>query len=104
NPFAVFRLGPVAKRIKTAHRGGQQPMWDDQVNLPVPEGITKVGMQVFNEDQINRREELLGEGEVDIKTVLSTGEDDAYFPLTLKGQKAGDVCLELTFYPATVSD
>lgn len=35
DPFCVFRLGETAKRTKTDYRGGQQPLWDDQVTITV---------------------------------------------------------------------
>lgn len=97
----MFRLGDQAKKTKTDHRGGQHPLWDDQVgdvsrwrarpilvfesfmkidssfwqvNLVVPEGKTKMIVQLFDEDK--RKEDLISEGEVDLTTVLKAGEQD----------------------------
>ncbi|KAG0180177.1 hypothetical protein DFQ29_001122 [Apophysomyces sp. BC1021] len=98
DPFCVFRLGEVAKKTKTDVRGGQHPLWDDQVNIPVPEGKTKMRLQVFDED--STREDLISEGEIDLTKVLAEGEYDDWFPLTYKGRKAGEIYLEMTFYSA----
>ncbi|KAL1931302.1 hypothetical protein VTP01DRAFT_10439 [Rhizomucor pusillus] len=98
DPFVIFRLGEEAKRTKTDYRGGQNPLWDDQVNIPVPEGKTKMYMQLFDEDK--SREELICEGEIDLTNVLREGEEDRWFPLQYKGRSAGEIYLELTFYSA----
>lgn len=45
-----------------------------QVNLVVPEGKTKMIVQLFDEDK--RKEDLISEGEVDLTTVLKAGEQD----------------------------
>ncbi|CAO3687384.1 unnamed protein product [Rhizopus microsporus] len=31
DPFVVFRLGENVRKTKTDYRGGQHPLWDDQV-------------------------------------------------------------------------
>ncbi|ORZ07880.1 hypothetical protein BCR42DRAFT_425657 [Absidia repens] len=98
DPFCVFRLGEDAKKTKTDYRGGQHPVWDDQVNLMVPEGKVKMRVQLFDEDA--KREDLISDADVDISTVLKDGEQDGWFPLTYKGRKAGEIYLELTFYAA----
>ncbi|ORY94240.1 C2 domain-containing protein [Syncephalastrum racemosum] len=101
DPFCVFRLGEVAQRTKTDYRGGQHPLWDDQVNIPVPPNKTKLYMQLFDED--SHREDLISEGELDLTKVLREGEQDDWFPLSYRGRKAGEIYLELTFYSAVSS-
>ncbi|KAF7723674.1 hypothetical protein EC973_001765 [Apophysomyces ossiformis] len=96
--YPTVRLGEVAKKTKTDVRGGQHPLWDDQVNMPVPSGKTKMRVQLFDED--STREDLISEGEIDLTKVLAEGEQDDWFPLTYKGRKAGEIYLELTFYAA----
>ncbi|KAI8329759.1 C2 domain-containing protein [Chlamydoabsidia padenii] len=98
DPFCVFRLGEEAKKTKTDYRGGQHPVWDDQVNLMVPEGKVKMRVQLFDEDA--KREDLISETDLDITTVIKEGEQDGWFPLSYKGRKAGEIYLELTFYAA----
>ncbi|KAI8391139.1 C2 domain-containing protein [Radiomyces spectabilis] len=102
DPFCVFRLGEVAKKTKTDYRGGQHPLWDDQVNIPVPEGKTKMRVQLFDED--SKREDLISEGEIDITKAITEGEADDWFPLTYRGRSAGQIYLELTFYSAVSVD
>ncbi|KAI8384452.1 C2 domain-containing protein [Radiomyces spectabilis] len=98
DPLCVFRLGDVAMKTKTDVRGGQNPIWDDQVNLPVPVGATKLHMQLF--DKNTNISNLIAEGYVDLSKVLREGEHDDFFPLTFRGKRAGEIYLELTFYSA----
>ncbi|KAJ8662077.1 hypothetical protein O0I10_001767 [Lichtheimia ornata] len=98
-PFCVFKVANVAKRTKTDTRGGRNPMWDDQVNMPIPHGYSQMFVQVLNEDP-QRGDQIICEGQIDLTKVLKEGEDDDWVPLSQRGKEAGDVYLELTFYSA----
>ncbi|KAI7871219.1 hypothetical protein BDF14DRAFT_1764471 [Spinellus fusiger] len=101
SPFAVFIVNGVAKRTRTADRGGRHPLWDDQVNFQLPEGVHTMTVQVLHQNPTTHQNELLGESKVSLENVLKKNEDDDYFPLWWQGKKAGDIYLELTFYPTT---
>ncbi|KAG1150245.1 hypothetical protein G6F37_004403 [Rhizopus arrhizus] len=98
DPFVTFRLHDNIRKTKTDYRGGQHPIWDDQVNMPVPEKKKTMIVQIYDED--SKREDLISEGEVDLTKVLEEGEHDDWFPLQYKGRKAGEIYLEMTFYAA----
>ncbi|KAI9308798.1 C2 domain-containing protein [Cunninghamella echinulata] len=100
DPFCIFKLGSVAKKTKIDKRGGQNPIWDDQVNLPVPGGTTRLFVQIFNRQAAN--ENLISEGHVDLHEVLRKGEHDGFFPLIFNGKQGGRIYLELTFYASQV--
>lgn len=74
DPFCVFKVGKTTMKTKTDYRGGQHPIWDFQVNLPVPENEKKMTAQVFDDDK--KKEDLIGECEIDLSTVLKDGEQD----------------------------
>ncbi|KAI8344905.1 C2 domain-containing protein [Choanephora cucurbitarum] len=102
DPFCVFRIGNVVKRTKKDPGGGLYPIWDDQVNMPVPAGHHHLHVQIFDKDQ--NPANLMAEGVVDLSRVLQEKEHDGYFPLQARGRPhCGDIYLELTFYSA-VSD
>ncbi|CAO3625403.1 unnamed protein product [Cunninghamella blakesleeana] len=96
DPFCVFKLGSLAKKTKIDKRGGQNPIWDDQINLAVPGGVTRLFFQIFHGQTSS--ENLISEGHVDLHEVLRKGEHDGFFPLIYNGNKAGRIYLELTFY------
>ncbi|KAI8887231.1 hypothetical protein K501DRAFT_175763 [Backusella circina FSU 941] len=98
DPFVVLRLGENTRKTRTDYRGGQHPIWDDQINIPVPEKKNMMVVQVYDED--SKREDLISETEVDITKVLEDGEWDSWHPLVYKGRSAGEIYLEMTFYSA----
>ncbi|KAG1491777.1 hypothetical protein G6F47_006558 [Rhizopus delemar] len=98
DPFVIFRLGENTRQTRTDYRGGQHPLWDDQVNMPVPEKKKSMVVQVYDEDA--KRKDLISELELDLTKVLEEGEHDDWFPLQYKGRKAGEIYLEMTFYSA----
>ncbi|ORZ12005.1 C2 domain-containing protein [Absidia repens] len=100
DPFCIFKLGSAAKKTKVDQNGGKNPIWDDQINLPVPPGITRLFVQVFNRQAA--KENLISEGHVDLHEVLRKGEHDGFFPLVMNGTKAGQIYLELTFYAVSL--
>ncbi|KAH8554978.1 hypothetical protein BGW37DRAFT_481926 [Umbelopsis sp. PMI_123] len=81
----------IGREINTIH--------NRQVNLVIPEGKTKMMVQLFDEDK--RKEDLISEGEIDLTEVLKNGEQDDWFDLQYKGRPAGQIYLELTFYSAS---
>ncbi|KAI8976790.1 C2 domain-containing protein [Pilobolus umbonatus] len=99
DPFCVFRVGDIIKRTKADPGGGLNPIWDDQVNIPILQGQRQLMMQIFNRD--NNLQNLMAEGHLDLSTVFRDREFDGYFPLTYRGHPGfGEILLELTFYPA----
>jgi hypothetical protein len=89
-------LGENTRKTRTDYRGGQHPIWDDQVpdfsvfsvvlkkaktlfffkiNIPVPEKKNMIVVQVYDED--SKREDLISETEVDITKLLEDGEWDS---------------------------
>lgn len=81
DPFCVFCIGDITKKTKTDFRGGQHPIWDDQVNIPVAEGKKSMSVQVFDED--SKKEELIGECTIDLIDVFKDGEADGKYNLLL---------------------
>ncbi|KAI9279136.1 C2 domain-containing protein [Sporodiniella umbellata] len=98
DPFVIFRVGEHMAQTKTDYRGGQHPLWDDQVNMPIPEKKKEMLVQVYDED--SKRKDLISECDLDLTEVLEKGEQDGWFPLHFKNRKAGEIYLEMTFYSA----
>lgn len=78
SPYALLRLGGGGKRTQTDQRGGQHPVWDEDVHLEIhaqdknEPRVLKVGIYV----QGKKMDESIGEGEVVIDDVLRDGEFD----------------------------
>ncbi|KAI9289500.1 hypothetical protein BC943DRAFT_271828, partial [Umbelopsis sp. AD052] len=96
DPVARFTLGKHSQNTKTDFRGGQHPLWDDQVNLPVEPDHGKLKVRLYDGEAPKGL--LISETQVDVSKVLTTGEDDGWFALNYKGKSSGEIYLELTFY------
>ncbi|KIJ66692.1 hypothetical protein HYDPIDRAFT_71239, partial [Hydnomerulius pinastri MD-312] len=91
------------KRTKVDQKGGQHPVWDDELRFTVLEDVGK--------DKVNRTLEvacykdeqrgddvLLGKGTVDIEETLKTGEFDDWVQLETSAGARGELYLEMTYY------
>lgn len=115
-----MRLG-VTKRTKVDVKGGQHPVWDEEIRLPVMKSSAdkyrKLEVSCFAKE--HRSDDILGKGTVDISETLRTGEFDGEFrcsdhpayplkpvftspldwvSLAINGVTRGDLYLEMTFF------
>ncbi|KAG0757449.1 hypothetical protein G6F32_010396 [Rhizopus arrhizus] len=98
DPFCIFRVNEVVKRTKADYGGGSYPVWDDQVNIPISRSHhQQMHIQIFDRDP--HPHNLMGEGTIDLSKVIREKEHDGYFLMKHNGQQAGEIYLELTFYP-----
>ncbi|KAI3613803.1 calcineurin temperature suppressor cts1 [Moniliophthora roreri] len=106
--YATISLNGVKKTTKTDVKGGQHPVWDDELRFPVMKNdSTKFRMlETACYSKERRDDDLLGEGKVDISDTLQSGEFDEWVPLQVNGVARGDIYLEMTYYsngPAPVN-
>ncbi len=103
NPFCVIRLGTDTDRTTTIQRGGQTPEWGHRTQFIISkqQRITTLTISVFDEN--NNESQLIGEtSNVNIiKAVESSIEEgyDKWYPLTYGRKDAGEIYIEMTFYP-----
>ena len=82
NPYAQASLSGLKKRTKVDPKGGQHPVWDDELRFPV---LADVGKDKVNrilevscyKDEQRGDDVLLGKGTVDIEETLKIGEFDS---------------------------
>ena len=78
SPYVLLRLGGGGKRTKVDSRGGQHPVWDEDVHLDVfaqdsnEPRVLKIGCFVGGK----KSDESIGEGEVVLDPILRRGEFD----------------------------
>lgn len=58
-------------------------------------------IQIFDRDP--HPQNLMGEGTIDLSKVIREKEHDGYFLMKHNGQPAGEIYLELTFYPVVMT-
>ncbi|ORX88339.1 hypothetical protein K493DRAFT_236858 [Basidiobolus meristosporus CBS 931.73] len=101
DPFLQFELGNTRKRTKADKNGGQKPTWNERISFEVPEGVHKVAVKCY--DQNLREHAFIGEREIDFSPAITYYQLDNWFELKDKGDPAGEVYLEFTFFPVVSS-
>ncbi|KIM84309.1 hypothetical protein PILCRDRAFT_39360, partial [Piloderma croceum F 1598] len=88
------------KRTAVDVRGGQNPAWDEEIRITVTKDSSEKNrtLEVSCWEKEAKTEDLLGQGKVDIRETLRTGEFDDWVKLETEGGYRGDVFLEMTFY------
>ncbi|KAJ6577418.1 C2 domain-containing protein [Mycena capillaripes] len=98
--FAQIGLNGETKRTKVDVKGGQHPMWDEEIRIPVMKGsgdkFRKLEVSCWAKEP--KKEENIGLGFVDLTETLTTGEFDDWVPLETNGVTRGEVYLEMTFF------
>ncbi|OZJ02441.1 hypothetical protein BZG36_04389 [Bifiguratus adelaidae] len=99
--YCHFKIAGEARTTKVAIPGGPNPIWDDQVNIPVPAGNVPLEMTILH--KAPRKPEPVAIGKADLSFVLKTGEQDGWFSLKFQDKPAGEIYLELTYYASRLN-
>ncbi|KAJ7671581.1 hypothetical protein DFH06DRAFT_119272 [Mycena polygramma] len=98
--FAQVGLNGETKRTKVDVKGGQHPMWDEEIRVPVLKGagdkFRKLEVSCWAKEP--KKEENIGQGFVDLTETLKTGEFDDWVTLQTNGGARGEIYLEMTFF------
>lgn len=87
-------------------RGGQTPVWDEEARFELTEGTQNRLLKLSVLDETDTKPELIGDTVIQLKPAFDSNPIDGYdawHELTYKGKYAGEVYLEMTFYPAKPS-
>jgi Ca2+-dependent lipid-binding protein len=76
--FAQIALNGPTKRTAVDIRGGQNPVWDEEIRISVTKDSSEKNrtLEVSCWEKESKTEDLLGQGKVDIRETLRTGEFD----------------------------
>jgi Ca2+-dependent lipid-binding protein len=78
DPYAKLTLNGATKQTPADRKGGQHPEWDAELRFPISRDPSKsnrtLTISVFSKEK--KKDELLGEGTVDITDTLKSGEFD----------------------------
>ncbi|KAJ7510430.1 C2 domain-containing protein [Mycena galericulata] len=98
--FAQVGLNGEVKRTQVDVKGGQHPMWDEEIRMPVmkntAEKFRKLQVSCWSKEP--KKEDNIGEGTVDLTETLKTGEFDDWVKLEVNGVARGEIYLEMTFF------
>ncbi|PIL35712.1 hypothetical protein GSI_02442 [Ganoderma sinense ZZ0214-1] len=99
--YTQASLNKVEKKTATDVKGGQHPVWDEELRFPIVKAANdetrKLEIVIYSKEP--RQDDLVGKGSVDISETLKTGEFDDWVELFLEdGSQRGEIFLEMTFY------
>ncbi|KAI0331134.1 hypothetical protein GY45DRAFT_1249490, partial [Cubamyces sp. BRFM 1775] len=102
--YAQATLNKVTKKTQVDVKGGQHPVWDEELRFPVSKRVSdetrKLEVSCWSKEP--RTDECVGKGSVDISDTLKTGEFDDWVPLQMEdGTYRGEIFLEMTYYAKT---
>ncbi|KAI1797260.1 hypothetical protein LXA43DRAFT_877639 [Ganoderma leucocontextum] len=99
--YTQASLNKVEKKTATDVKGGQHPVWDEELRFPIVKAANdetrKLEVAIYSKEP--RQDDLVGKGSVDVSETLKTGEFDDWVELFLEdGSQRGEIFLEMTFY------
>ncbi|KAI0073468.1 hypothetical protein K474DRAFT_1627528, partial [Panus rudis PR-1116 ss-1] len=100
--YTQITINGVTKKTKVDLKGGQHPMWDEELRFPIASETSEKTRTLYAScwSKESRADEVVGEGQLDITETLRTGEFDDWIPLKVDGAYRGELFLEMTFYAA----
>ncbi|KAG5358054.1 Ingression protein [Yarrowia sp. B02] len=102
NPYCIARIAHEAKSSPPDIRGGQIPKWDHEVRFNLRDNSEQKQLKLTVLDKNDSKPELIGDTVLDLQPVFDSNPRDGFdqwHELTYKGKYAGEVYLEMTFYP-----
>ncbi|KAH8112667.1 C2 domain-containing protein [Phellopilus nigrolimitatus] len=106
DPFAVVQLGSSKASTEVDKRGGQHPVWDQDLHVQVSAAPTKENrtLKVSCYAKESKSDDLIGEGEVDVSDTLAVGgvrwQVQALEQSSDNGAYRGEIYLEMTYFAA----
>ncbi|KAJ8102262.1 hypothetical protein POJ06DRAFT_249221 [Lipomyces tetrasporus] len=100
DPYCTLRIGQNAQSTKIDKRGGQRPMWNHELRFPVLESDEHMKLTILDDN--DSRPELIGDSIIDLKSILQSaakGISDKWHEIHYRQKYAGEVYIEMTFYP-----
>ncbi|WFC97457.1 hypothetical protein MYAM1_000171 [Malassezia yamatoensis] len=108
DPYAELSIGSDTQCTKPDRRGGQHPMWDEQLHFEIYDSMHQLlasdhpsmqghslGIACYAHDKDSV---LIGDATLSLDEVLRKGEHDQWISLSKNDRYAGEIYLELTFY------
>lgn len=106
NPYCIARVGQEALRCPADIRGGQIPAWDHEVRFQVYDVPDQKTLKLSVLDENDSKPELIGDAVIKLQPAFQAHPSqghDGWHELTYRGKYAGEVYIEMTFYPSKPS-
>ena len=95
DPYCVIRTSRAETRTSVAPSGGKHPVWNESFNLDVT-GDNSIYLALYDQETIGK-DNAIAEAFVNLNQLQNaSGVTARAFPLTYKGQNAGQIFLEFS--------
>lgn len=102
NPYCLLRISNLTDKTKVDIRGGQNPLWDEEFRFNITPELQPI-LKLSILDETKKAPTLVSEAEIDFTPVFYSSVKegfDKWHQLKAGSREAGDIYLEMTFYPA----
>lgn len=99
DPFCQIKIGGQIYKTKVAHDAGKFPSWTDTFSFRKSDSDDLGEIEVWDYDSVSKNDQI-GTGAFSLNSIIAGGtRSSKWIPLTYKGKNAGEVLLEVEFYP-----
>jgi len=95
DPYFLFHVGGQKIKSQVCQSGGQHPIWNDSVSVPLPS--TGGFVQVDLKDKDMLIDDRIGTFELDLNEITSLGQVRKWYPIFSKDRPAGEILIETIF-------
>lgn len=76
--YARVKIGDTTKETKVDVKGGQHPVWDEELRFPIFEAKSEKTRTLHFSclSKESRKDDIVGSGKLDVSETLATGEFD----------------------------
>ncbi|KAK6460563.1 hypothetical protein DFJ63DRAFT_323616 [Scheffersomyces coipomensis] len=106
SPYVTLRIGTLAKKTTAEFRAGQRPTWSQELRFDLTRDRRPI-MKVDVLDDCKAEPTPIGNCEIDCSMIFSDDKlennkyiHDDWYDLSQNGRRAGQIYLEMTFYPS----
>jgi len=101
DPYCLISIGDQKNKSEVCHRGGKHPTWSDTIIVDASQEST--GMIEVKDKSMILHDENIGSCTIDIQEIKSQGCVKKWYPITWKGEVAGQLLMEADFNSSGVN-
>ena len=95
DPYCLVKVGDQKLQGEICHKGGKHPTWTDTIAVKASQESTGV-VEIKDKSHI-LPDENIGTFTIDLQEIKTKGNLKKWYPITWKGEPAGEVLMEAAF-------
>jgi len=96
DPYCSFVINNKRIKSQVCKSGGQHPIWNDTVTIPLETDLPACVVELMDKDKI-LPDDSIGTFVIDLKEVQNKGSVSKWYPVYHKNKPAGEILLESSF-------